>query len=901
MMKRLGYLLILSCLCTGLTACAQAGPEPSGPVSVAVTVVDGVPVKSTHTKTEDDVRNLTIALYEGGSLSGTWYFPEMTDLRLTDVRLSRHYSVYALANMGQVTFPTSEADIPAMSVAWSNVKNNAAWPMAYSGEMDAVANGTLGIPLVRLVARMDLTVDVSELSLYKFKAQRVQLKSGAGDCRPFVNRSVPLSDPVQPDAASNSDVTAINAGGATSYYLLESCFGDLLPDNRDAWNKVPSSLTSGVEPPYVEITGVLTVDDNSGTTRNATYRFYLGQNATRNFDVVRNTINTVTLVLTDSNVDRGSWKVEVGPYNEKASLLFTPATLELPWMSTGTVGIRARPTNLKYRVYEKNGSMASAGLSFYRSGNTVVITSTREGTATGTLYASTLDGRLECSCRITTVVPPVTVTQIVLKCEGDYIDYMDLYRKREGAFFTCYADISYSDGTVETDVHDLSGFDWVIADEDVVSVAPGTTNMLGAWEPGETTGYIKKGNVMSNTLRFRVFSPNLSVRAVPATIDCGAQSTLMATYGGNSVSMSTVWSILEGDEFGSLEDRIYTTFVSNGSNESDETVIISGSYGGQTATCSLTIRGSGGTAGPTVTHELTVTPSYAEIDYNGTQDFTATYYTYEDGICTREKDVTDIASWSVSDATVVRMSGRGEARGCNEEQSEQTVTVTAMYAGYEDDATLKVGPAPVDPDPPGPGPGPDPGPDPPGPSLTGITLSLDKAKIWYGESVTATVTAWYDDGSNQDVTSQVQGWPDLEGCTRQGARYTHAASGLRSDALRTLSVTYGSFGAMSDFLLGKQYAARVEAVFPATLSWASERQEKPNFALVYNDGSRYEGHPGDMEYFTVDSGAPHNGGDEIGARDYAIGTHVLTVYVRAMDRTGSSELMSGSMSFVVTQ
>lgn len=900
-MKRLCYLLLWTLLCCWLPGCTPEEGQGTGPVPLKVTVVDGVPVKSSHTKPDAEVRNLTVALYGDGVLRKEYYYTSTTGLSLADVGLSRHYTVYALANAGHVSFPASESGVASMSVAWSSVSAGDVWPMAFIGELDAQAGAVLSMPLVRLVARVDLTVDTGGLSLYRFSAQQVRLMSGAVDCRPFVDRSVPLNGTVRTDTASAADVTALNGGGATSYYLFESCFGNLLPDNHDAWEKVPSNLSGDVAPPYVEIAGVLTVDDNSGTTRDVTYRFYLGQNTTRNFDVVRNTVNTVTLQLTDENVDRGSWKVEAGPFTERASIAFARSTLEIPWLSSGSVGVNVSPANLKFRVYEKDGSMSDAGLSFRVNGKTVVVTSTRGEATTGTLYAGTIDGRLECSCRISTVEPPVTLKKVVLKCTDQYDSYRDAYVKDLGRWFTCMADLTYSDGTVLTDVTDLSEFDWIIADEDVIRLWSGQTSILATDEVGQSTAYIrhKETKVCSNSLLFIVYQAGLNVRANPSKIDCGGSSTLFAYYGGRDVHNSATWTILEGSQYGYIESDLYDHFVSNGSNTSNEEIVIEGRYQGHTATCTIEISAPQGGGGDIISKELVVTPLSASIDYDGSESFTATCYTLRNGYRTGEsRDVTGLASWSVSNTDAAKVSARGFARGCNTSQEEQTTLVIANYAGYSASASLTVGPAPDNPDP---GPGPDPGPDPDDPVLTGITLDLDKAKIWYGETVQASVTAWYDDGSSRDVTGQVAAWPTLDGCSRSENRYTHCQGGLRTDALCSLTVTYGSFGATAEFTLGRQYTARVEAVFPETISWSSERAEKPSYRLVCNDGTTVEGHPGDMDYFTVDDGPAQDGGLEIGPRDYSVGTHLLTVYVNAPNRSGGMTLMSGSKSFTVIQ
>lgn len=591
MMKRYGYYLFWAILSLLVPGCVPAEQEPSAAIPVKLSVASGVPVKSSYSMGDNELGNLTVALYENGRLSREYYFDSMEGIQLSNLPMSRYYSVYALANVAHVSFPAHETDIEALRVSWDRV-GSAGWPMAFSGSLEARSGAVLSMRMVRLVARIDLTVDAADLSLYRFTAQEVRLVAGAKDCRPFIERSVPLSGSVQPDRASVVDVAAMNAGGATSYYLFESCFGDLLPDNQDAWNKVPSQLPAGVVPPYVEISGILTCEDNSGTSRPVTYRFYLGQNATRNFDVVRNTVNTVTLVLHDDNVESGSWKLEAGPFDEKASLAFSPSALELPWLTTASVGIQAAPGNLVYRIYEKNGSMSDSGLSFQRKGNSVEVTSTQEGEVSGTLYVGTPDGRLERACQIHVVQPPVVLQQLVLHCMESgrvhYSTFDNAYSVPVPWEFCFSADMLYSDGTQETSVTDFSSFEWVIEDENVVHIYPGWPNTLFGVEPGETTVCIKKEEVYSNSLKLQVYFDELSVRSVPAQIASGDDCILIATRDGGEVEAE--WEIVEGAEHGHLEQRLYTTFVSNGLNTTPVYVTVAGHYGDEVATCVIKVR-----------------------------------------------------------------------------------------------------------------------------------------------------------------------------------------------------------------------------------------------------------------------------------------------------------------------
>ena len=592
MMRRLYYILFAFVLCAAASCSAAQDEFQKESIGIRVRVVDASSeTKSTHLKADAEVRNLAVALYADGMLYGSRYFSELSEMSMGDIRLGKKYRVYALANRGKVTFPSDEADLASMTIDWNDVREISAWPMAYSADFIARQGACLDIALVRLVARCDLNIDVSALSVHSFLLKKAVLKSGAGDCSPFLDRSVPVSSTVDPDYATSFDLLELREGGAVSFFLFESCFGDLLPGNNDAWNKVPSNIPADVEPPYFELEGTLTINDNSYSTRDVKYRFYLGRNATSNFDVVRNTVNKVTLTLTDNNVNRGSWKIETGAFNDKASLSFRPAVREIPYLSSADVVLDVSPAGLKFRIYEKDGSMSDAGLAYEVNGSRVTITSTREGFVSGTLYASTIDGRKECSCEIRTVEPPVTLQQIRLRCiyYDDYYEPEGVYRQMEGMWFSFEADLVYSDGTEVNNVKDMSIFEWYSADPDIVGIFFGNPEKLFCYSVGETGVCAKLDGVMSNMVMLSVYSPYLSVRSNPRTISPGRSSTLMAFCGGRNVSTFTTWKIVSGAEYGYISGSYgkYSSFVPNGGNSTAVDVVIEGSYDGMTDECTI--------------------------------------------------------------------------------------------------------------------------------------------------------------------------------------------------------------------------------------------------------------------------------------------------------------------------
>ena len=122
---------------------------------------------------------------------------------------------------------------------------------------------------------------------------------------------------------------------------------------------------------------------------------------------------------------------------------------------------------------------------------------------------------------------------------------------------------------------------------------------------------------------------------------------------------------------------------------------------------------------------LQVTPASETIGYDTTLQYTATA-TLGDGTT---EDVTESASWSSSDTDVATIDGVGLATAV----AAGPATITATYAGKEATASLVVT----------------------GAALERITVSPSEATIAAGTEQEFTARARYEDGTTQDVTSQV--------------------------------------------------------------------------------------------------------------------------------------------------
>lgn len=318
--------------------------------------------KSAFSGDEAKVSNWTLLQFDasGGLLAAAYFQPSAADLHGIEVVTGHAYDWYAIANVGDVrsqfTVGTSTASaMEAWFATGFDMRTASGIPMAWKGEgiafskPDLAAGRKLEVSLTRLVACYDIAVDKSALRKYAFQVSAATLE-GPASVRPF-SESRGTDVATTTDAASPADVGRLNSGAAVRFFAAENCYGNLPISDPDS--KKPARLSPGDHPTFIEISGTATLLDGSGLTFPARYRFYLGTNATSNFDVIRNTENTVTLRLSDAKLDAARderdaidagrdpsdplWKVEVDPYDDPRGLQFRHG------LAAGGTGIRLSP------------------------------------------------------------------------------------------------------------------------------------------------------------------------------------------------------------------------------------------------------------------------------------------------------------------------------------------------------------------------------------------------------------------------------------------------------------------------------------------------------------------------------------------------------------------------------
>ena len=216
-----------------------------------------------------------------------------------------------------------------------------------------------------LFAKVSFTVDHTgldgNLNDNYFKNQKVYLKQANPVILPFAEKNVLTGGSISADCDE-----AMTNGHCETYtlYVPENCKGDLLsttdPALKSGDNPALASAKDGLT--YIEFQGTVNPSNayaaQIGYSGNVTYRFYLGADNCRNFDVIGGKDYKVTMGFTVDNLFNPSplWRVETDSFSDGRVIdVMKDAAFADPLGAT-FVAVRKNRGNTVYLYVNKEGS-----------------------------------------------------------------------------------------------------------------------------------------------------------------------------------------------------------------------------------------------------------------------------------------------------------------------------------------------------------------------------------------------------------------------------------------------------------------------------------------------------------------------------------------------------------------
>ncbi len=303
--------------------------SPASVVPIRIELDPGLPATRAQLPDEQLISDYNLFLFNAfGVLEEKVYIPRR-QLQLsggkvvhpTTLLLDVPYSIYAVANVGY--------ELPCRTLAEvRDYRYHLAYPDEYSrgipmaGKLENTAvghSGTLTLPLERVMARVDLSIDRSALDAdVSFRVEEVVVGGCPSSALLFrESRAEGASQTFttgfthagrQADAL-NRDVSP-GLSGTVGLYLLENCQGDLLENVTTPQGRVFTEGRYQEVCSYIEIRASYHSPSWTSLAGNhLIYRFYLGESL-NNFDVRRNTHYSVTVKPQGDGLQEDSWRVD---------------------------------------------------------------------------------------------------------------------------------------------------------------------------------------------------------------------------------------------------------------------------------------------------------------------------------------------------------------------------------------------------------------------------------------------------------------------------------------------------------------------------------------------------------------------------------------------------------------
>ena len=472
-------------LCASCTIKEEFCDETDGDTLIGIDVCyDGYQaVRSSVTSSESEIKDIQIFVVDSnGDIVSDIYSNTTSGLKFKG-KVGDKYKLYAIANNGsRITALSTESDIKAWKYSMDPGRLFPfGIPMA--GTNDGQFTATSGTPsvtisLVRLVARIDLTLSCADISEHgTFQVTSLQLRGCPSSIAPFA--AAPLSAAAfgDGDRASSDDLARLNAGGALSLYMLENLQGTLLPSNTDPWRKIPDSIGSTANQcSYIEVNGLYSSIGYSGKE---TYRMYPGSDNVTNFDIRRNTSYKITFCPSDDNLRlTGNWKVTPSEWSDTRSIRLSSSSLSIKPGQSGSLTLTLAPGNFDIAIDAQGFS--EAGLSWTRAGNVITVSASSSAVpnSSATLIIKSWDGRVCVTCPVTVqssgqwyhilTITPGTATIHV----GDTLTLQAEY---ESSYYEYDELMYYGHQDVTTSIE----ADWDTYDASIATVSKGVVTATG--------------------------------------------------------------------------------------------------------------------------------------------------------------------------------------------------------------------------------------------------------------------------------------------------------------------------------------------------------------------------------------------------------------------------------------
>lgn len=222
------------------------------------------------------------------------------------------YSVYAVANMGDIT---GKYETLGMLVYDKNLECNTESISDFDDTgipMRGIVRGfpggeSLSIPLTRIMARYDLRLTgFEDATGNTYKMVSCKTYNANGSVHVFGENEHAEAEEVVDlyDMATPSDIEALNAGQTVSFYLpenMQTTANGYTAGEAEHWKQAGENLSSEARSVVTNFRFEGIKTNSNGVETPFTWHFYIGPYGLAPFDIKRNTVTTVSLDMAGNN------------------------------------------------------------------------------------------------------------------------------------------------------------------------------------------------------------------------------------------------------------------------------------------------------------------------------------------------------------------------------------------------------------------------------------------------------------------------------------------------------------------------------------------------------------------------------------------------------------------------
>lgn len=289
-----------------------------GMVRVVLSGMDSYPTKGSLLASgpgvwgpsENRINTWAVGLYSSGILCYCDYGGAGSPPPLIPLSEDGDMKVFAVVNAGSFEFPHYFDECPGHVFEFDPEELKDGGAPASGWAVVEPGSEYVSISMERMVAKIVFTLEKEHypsLTVTDISLHDVPLDSDSGSVAGYMSGGF--------DTATASELACINAGnrGEMAFICPENLKGTV-PGIRSPYYKTPPSAPA--HSTYLEVRG--TVPGNDYGSGEMVYRFYLGADDTNDFNIVRNRVYHVTLVLNESMMEvyrgGGYWKVDTGGF-----------------------------------------------------------------------------------------------------------------------------------------------------------------------------------------------------------------------------------------------------------------------------------------------------------------------------------------------------------------------------------------------------------------------------------------------------------------------------------------------------------------------------------------------------------------------------------------------------------